>query len=526
MQAAQIHQLETILILLLIFVIGFAILAKRVGIPYPVILVIAGLFISFVPGIPRFSLNPDIVLLAILPPLLFASAFMTSWREFRANLVSIGLLAFGLVAFTVFGVALGAHWFLPGFDWRLGLVLGAVISTTDAIAATAIARRIGLPHRIVDILEGESLINDASGLLALEFTVSLLVTGTHPGASSIGLDLLILVVGGTAIGLLVGKAVHLIEDHVNDAPIEITLSLITPYIAYLTAERFNMSGVFATVACGLYLGRHSARFFSSSARIEANAVWSTLTFVLNGLVFVLIGLQLPFVLSDIRDFSVGQLIVRGALFSAFVILLRLVWTYPGAHLAHHIRVLIQKRPLPLPKSREIFVIGWTGMRGVVALAAAVSLPESIPERNVIIFLTFCVIFVTLVLQGLTLPMVIRRLGIVAPRGQNCEEEEARRIVLQAVTERITELRADQQPDTQEMLDDLARHYRLRLLPDDGEDSEIRHSRNFLILAKQVREVERSTAIRLRDQNRINDGVLRVLQREQDLIDAHFDGPAE
>jgi monovalent cation/hydrogen antiporter len=523
MEAAQIHHLETILILLLVVVIGFAILAKRVGTPYPVVLVIAGLLLSFVPGIPRFSLNPDVVLLAILPPLLFAGAFLTSWREFRANIVSIGFLAFGLVTFTVFGVAWSVHWILPGFDWRLGLVLGAVISTTDAIAATAIARRLGLPNRIVDILEGESMINDASGLLALEFTVALMVTGRHPGFTEIVGQLLYLVIGGIAIGLVLAKVVQWIETRLDDAPIEIAVSLITPYIAYLTAERFGCSGAFATVACGLYFGRQSAKFFSSTARIEARAVWNTLTFILNGIVFVLIGLQLPFVLADIRALSLQQLLVRGALFSALVILLRLMWEFPGAHLAGLIRRTIMKQALPVPSPRELFVIGWTGMRGVVALAAAVSLPEFIPQRNIIIFLTFCVIFVTLVLQGLTLPWVIRQLGIATPAGRNCEEEEARRIVLEAATEKINELRENAEPASRELLDDLARHYERRLTAakdQEGQSSSAR-LRHIGALAKQVLDVERTTAINLRDQNRINDEVLRTLQREQDLLDARF-----
>lgn len=528
MQATDIHHLETILILLMILVIGFAILAKRMNTPYPVILVIAGLLVSFAPGIPRFSLSPDIILLAILPPLLFSSSFTTSWREFCRNIVSIGLLAFGLVAFTVFGVAWSAHWILPGFDWRLGLVLGAVISTTDAVAATAIARRLGLPNRIVDILEGESLINDASGLLALEFTVSLLVTGERPGVAEGAARLLYLVVGGGAIGLIVAKLVHWIENRLEDGPIEIALSLITPYVAYLTAERFGASGVIATVACGLYLGRQSARFFSSSVRMEAHAVWKTLTFVLNGLVFILIGLQLPFVLADIQELSLWQLLVRGAVFSALVILLRLVWTFPGAHFAAFLNRTVRKRPLPAPETRHIFVIGWTGMRGVVALAAAISLPESIPQRNIVIFLTFCVIFATLVLQGLTLPWVIRRLGITAATGPNCEEQEARRIVLEAVREKIVEIRPGESPETQELLDDLARHYNFRFSSAkeaDTRDSE-GESQHFLDLARQVQDVERSTAIRLRDENRINDEVLRTLQREQDLIAARIQLHAE
>src|SRR6195256_3219261 len=237
----SIQDLELVLILLLVFVVGFGSLANRLKTPYPILLVIGGLILSFVPGIPRFDLEPDIIFLGVLPPLLFAAAYNTSWRDFRYNLMSIGFLAFGLVGFTVVGVALISHWILPGFDWRLGLVLGAVVSTTDAIAATSIARRVGLPRRIIDVLEGESLINDASGLLALEFAVALVVTGQTPSlALGVG-RLAYLVIGGVAIGLLLGKIVDWLEHHIDHSPIEITISIVTPYVAYLAAERIHCS---------------------------------------------------------------------------------------------------------------------------------------------------------------------------------------------------------------------------------------------------------------------------------------------
>jgi CPA1 family monovalent cation:H+ antiporter len=300
----------------------------------------------------------------------FEAAFATSWRDFRYNLVSITFLAFGLVGFTVFGVALISQWILPGFDWRLGLVLGAVVSTTDAIAATSIGRRIGLPQRMIDVLEGESLINDASGLLALEFTVALVVTGQTPGVLEGGGRLLFLVVGGVAVGLILGKLVDWVERRIDDAPIEITISLVTPYVAYLGAESIHSSGVLAAVACGLYLGRRSATYFSSTVRIEAWAFWNTLTFVLNGIVFILIGLQLPYILGRIQHLSLGELLLRGALFSAVVILLRMIWMYPGAYFSYLIRRRLLGQPEPTPPARTVFIAGWAGMRGVVALAAA------------------------------------------------------------------------------------------------------------------------------------------------------------
>ena len=237
-----VYSIEHIVLLLMVLVVALAAAAKRLKIPYPIVLVVGGLILSLFPHGPHIELNPELVFLVILPPLLFAAAFVTSWRDFRYNLVSIAMLAFGLVGFTVFVVAVASRWILPGFDWRMGLVLGAVVSTTDAIAATSIAQRLGLPKRITDVIEGESLVNDATGLLALEFTTALLVTGHTPSlAEGVG-RLLYLVFGSIAIGLLVGKVIYLVELKINDASIEITISMIAPYLAYLTARAFTRRG--------------------------------------------------------------------------------------------------------------------------------------------------------------------------------------------------------------------------------------------------------------------------------------------
>ena len=258
MQAAGIHHLELTLLFLVLLVAGLTTLAQRFKIPYPIVLFIGGVVLSLFRHLPQIALNPDVVFLVVLPPLLFIGGFNTSWRDFHKNIVSILMLAFGLVGFTVFGVAVGTAWLIPGFDYRLGAVLGAVVSTTDAIAATAIAKRLGLPRRIVDILEGESLVNDASGLLALQFSVALVVAGRRPGPGLAVLELLWLVAGGVAIGLFAGIVIHKVSLDITDSPVEITLSLATPYMAYLAAEGIHASGVLATVVCGLYLGRKSS----------------------------------------------------------------------------------------------------------------------------------------------------------------------------------------------------------------------------------------------------------------------------
>jgi len=525
---SDIGKIEFIFLLLLLFVIVFGLLARRLGTPYPIVMVIGGLAVGLVPGMPSITLKPDLVFLVVLPPLLYAAAWNTSWRDFRYNLVSIFFLAFGLVGFTVLAVSLLAPAVFVGFDWRLGFVLGAIIAPTDAIAATSIARRVGLPARIVDILEGESLINDATGLLALQFAIALVVHNRAPVLAGASLTFAWLTGGGIALGLLVGWVVDAIERRINDGPIEIALSILVPYAAYLAAEQIHASGVLAVVACGLFLSRRSVTFFSPAVRIQIWSVWESLNYILNGLVFVLIGLQLPAIRNSIQGYSLSALVLDGAVFSVLLILLRLVWTYPGAFLSWIIRTRIGHQSENPPPLRSIFVIGWTGMRGVVALAAALSLPTLLadgtpfPQRNVIVFLTFCVIFVTLVLQGITLPPLVRALGLAGAAGPNCEEREARRIVTEAAVSHLEDARQRDTEPSAAIYDDLVRHYRQRLASlqsrPESRDDAAEHDRQ-LGLSLEAMRVERETVIRLRDEGRINDEVLRRIERELDLSES-------
>lgn len=528
MQAAGISHIEMILLLLLILVAVLALLAKRLRIAYPIVMVIGGLCISFVPRVPHVSLDPNVVFLIILPPLVFSAAFHTSWRDFRANLASILLLAFGLVGFTVFGVAATTRQMLPGFDWRSGLVLGSVIAATDAIAATATARRLGLPRGIVDLLEAESLVNDGSGLVALKFTVTMVVSGVVPSFIGGFGELVYLVVAALIIGLAIGVIVRLVLSRISDAPVEITISIITPYLAYLAAESADCSGVLATLACGLYLGRRSSDFYSLHARIEASGVWRTIDFALNGIVFLMLGLQLPLVLAGIHGVAISTLVLDGALFSGIVILLRMLWVFPGAWLASRIRRTLRQRVQPL-SPKLVFLVGWAGMRGVLALAAAMSLPFTLnngapfPQRNLIIFLSFCAIFATLVIQGLSLPALIRRFGL-SIESTTREEDLARREMIAAALASIERLREESGREQVEMYDQLERYYRRRLsmleraqADDAAATSKIDHD----ALARQLRSVERSIALKLRDEDKIHDEVLRLLEHELDLLDARF-----
>jgi len=535
MLARGIHSVELIVLVLLILVVALAALAKRLKTPYPLVLVIGGLVLSFVRAGPHVELNPQIVFLVILPPLVFSAAASTPWRDFRYNLASIAMLAFGLVGFTVLGVAAASRWILPGFDWRMGLVLGAVVSTTDTIAATSIAHRLGLSQRVTQILEGESLVNDATGLVALEFSLALLVTGHTPTViEGIG-RFLYLVFGSIAIGLVVGKLIHILELKIIDAPIEITIILIAPYFAYLAAEEARASGVMATVACGLYLGHKSSLYLSRSARLSGEAVWETLTFVLNGFVFLLLGFQLPYILLGIQTHRLGGLLLLGALFSGVVILLRLIWVYPGAALSYFVRQRFLHQPEPLPNPKTLFIVGWTGMRGVLALAAAMSLPkelqngEALPERNVMIFLTFCVIFVTLVLQGLTLPPLIRHLGLAGTAGRNREEEEARRAMVEAALAYLEHRREEAESGIVPLYDELIRTHRRRLgmlgSDHEGEEQSDRDDyQRWRELSREVGRIQRATVLLMRNQNKINDEVMRKLERELDLTEARFSSP--
>jgi monovalent cation/hydrogen antiporter len=532
---SSLHAVETVILLLLVLVAGFAAMARRIKVPYPIVLVLAGLIISFLPRMPRVPLDPDVVFVVFLPPLLYASAWAMSWREFRRNAIVIGLLAFGLVGFTVWGVAFFSDHFITALDWKAGFLLGAVVATTDAIAATSIAKSIGLPRRIVDILEGESLLNDATGLLALEIGIGIIQGGHTPTLGGGFLRLLYLVFGGILIGLLIGIVIGWLEKFIDDGPVELVVSLVVPYAAYLAGEHAKASGVLAVVASGIYMSRKSTQFFSPAVRLQVNSAWDALTFMLNGLVFVLIGLQLPYVLAGIHGkFSKGTLIFYGAVFSVVLIVLRIIWVIPVFKIAAYIDRRWMKHKEEELQPREVFVVGWTGMRGVIALAAAISVPEIIGDgrsetRNLIVFLAFCVILVTLVLQGLTLPALIRLLGLAGNAGMDPEEIDARRIVLRAAIHHLEEARKRDKNGDDHLYDDLMHRYRHKLAAvgggEDGDletiDTEsITRSRSILEDALQT---ERRTLISLRDSGRIGDDVLRTMERELDLAETRYQG---
>src|ERR1041385_3544991 len=518
---------------LLVAVAVLALLAKKLPIPYPILLVLGGLSLALVPGLPQVRLEPDLVFVFFLPPLLYPAAIFTSWRDFRATLRPISLLAVGLVLFTTAAVGFLAHHFIPDFPLAAGFVLGAIISPPDAIAATAIAERLSVPRRIVTILEGESLVNDATALVAFRFAVAAVVTGSFSLADAGG-RFLIVAVGGIFIGLVVGFLTAWIQKPIDDPPVEITISLLTPFAAYLPAEQLGVSGVLAVVTTGLYHGWRIPEIMTSRTRLQAGPVWEMIEFLLNGFIFLLIGLQLPEVLRHLAGRSIPQLVWYAAIISLAVIVIRILWVFPATYLPRLLFKSIRQRD-PYPAWQHVTIVAWTGMRGVVSLAAALALPFTIangapfPGRDLILFLTFIVILATLVVQGLSLPAIIRWLGIEDDGAAAKEEREARLKANQAALARIGEI-ARAQARNGEALQRLRVEYedRLRQLqvcePDNGDAPRRLFSSEYEQFSHEALTVERETILQLRNERVINDEVHRRIQRDIDLAEARLRQP--
>ncbi len=383
-------------------------IARRVGFPAPFALVVVGLGVGVLPGVPVIELDPDLVLLLFLPPLLYAAALSTAFADFRQNLRPIALLSVGLVLVTAGVVGVVAHLVVPDLPYAVAFALGAIVAPPDAIAATAVARKMALPRRVLTILEGESLLNDATALVSYRIAVGAALAGGASWGQALG-DFGIAAVGGAAIGFALGAAIAALRRRLDDPLLENALSLLTPFAAYLPAEHVHASGVLAVVVTGLYLGRRSPVLLSSSTRLQGQALWSMITFLLEGLVFALIGLQLPTVVEGLSERPAGEVAGAAIAVTLAVILTRMAWVFPATYLPRLIPAV--RRADPAPPWQGPAVIGWAGMRGVVSLAAAFALPADMPGRPLILFVTFCVILTTLLVQGVTLPWVVRQLGL-------------------------------------------------------------------------------------------------------------------
>jgi CPA1 family monovalent cation:H+ antiporter len=512
---------------------AFLLAAVRTQIPYPILLVAGGTALAFVPGVSDFALEPDIILVAFLPPLLYGAAFFTSLQDLRANYKPIGLLAVGLVVATTASVAVVAH-FVIDLPWAAAFVLGAVVSPTDPVAATEIAVRSHAPRQLVTIVEGESLINDATGLITYKFAVMAVTAGTFSLLGAAGQFILSSVVG-VAIGLAVGWVVAEIRKRLDDAPTETAISLLTPYVAYLPAEAIGVSAVLAAVTTGLYLGWRSPELVTPSTRIQVTGFWELLTFALNAALFVLVGLQLPVIIEGLSGFSTGELLGWAAVVAGTVIATRLAWVFPLNILS---RLLI-RTPLRSSEAEPTsftftLLLGWSGMRGAVSLAVALAVPlttdagEPFPGRDLILFLAYSVILVTVIGQGLTLGRLIDWAGLYDDDQTVFEQEARARIAAsQAAIERLAELeqedwvRADTSERMRRQYEFRIRRFESRL--DEDDDGEIEEgSVAYQRLRRKVLEAERAEIIRARNRGDITDDIMRRLERDIDLEDARLE----
>lgn len=519
------------LIGLLVAVAVLVRVARRLELPPAIPLFLGGLGLSFVPGFQEIELAPELVFVLFLPPLLFYAAFFTSWRDFRRNARPIGLLAIGLVVATTLIVGVVAHLTVPGLPLAAAFVLGAIVSPTDAIAATSITDRIGVPRRIVTVLEGESLVNDASGIVAYRLAVAAAVTGGFSLLNA-GWQFLLSSVGGVAIGLACGWLFILLLERFDDAPVENTITVLTPFICYIAAEQLHVSGVLAVVAAGLYFARRTPRIMSSDTRLQGQPFWQMLDFLFNGTLFLLVGLQLRRIIAGLDEHSLGEALTYALIISLATIAVRFAWVYPATYLPRLLSRALRERD-PSPSWRSVFVVAWTGIRGAISLAAALSLPVvtatggPFPERDLIIFLAFAVILATLVVQGLSLPAIIRRLGLEDDQATAHEEAEVRLEVARAALARIDELARDDGA-APTLIQRLKQEYEQRAAEAEGAlKGGEGGCREYLVSDRQLRgevlAAERAVALALRDEGRAHDEAVRHVVhdldlREQQLID--------
>jgi CPA1 family monovalent cation:H+ antiporter len=489
--------------------------ADLVHLPYPIVLVLGGLVVAAIPGLPSLELEPDAILLVFLPPLLMSAGWYASPRELRAESRALGALALVLVLVTMVAVAVVAHALVDGLPWAAAFVLGAVVAPTDAVAAIATFSRVSVPERVSRLVQGESLINDATGLTAFKVAVTAAVAGTFAPGHAL-LDFVWAAAGGAAVGLVIGRVGVSLLRKLNDVSVVVVITVLVAYSAYIVAERIDASGVLACVACGLYTGWHQAEYFDADTRLTASAFWRILVFALETLLFVLLGVQFDTVVHELEGRSAAELIGAGLAVSAAVIAVRAAFAL-----------------LPLSDEltrRERIVVGWCGMRGAISLGAALGAPLAMPGRPEVIVLTYAVILVTLVGQGLTLPWVIRALKLEAGTEWSLEEAIARLETAQAALDRLDEVEAEGEADP-EQLRRLRELYRRRFQTcmaivggERGRDAldEARERREKLTtLRRDVMDTERSALLRLRDEGRVGQETVRHVERDLDLDEARL-----
>lgn len=517
--------LELVLLLLLSSVaLGWV--ARRFKFPYPIALVAGGALLGLIPNLPQFPFDPQLILIIVLPPILYQAALLTSWNDFKANIRPISLLAIGLVVVTTVAVGAALKLMVPGVPWAAAFVFGAIVSPPDAVAATAILSRLNIPRRMVTILEGESLVNDASGLVLYKFATAAVMTGVFSLVDA-STQFVSVSVGGIAVGMALAFVFIAIHRHLGDPFIEVLTTLTIPYTVYIAAESLHVSGVLAVVTAGLVRGRYSPELVSAEMRIIARSVWNLLVFLLNSLVFMLIGLQMSDVIESLGGhYSALELAGLGLFVSAVAIGVRFIWVYPVAYLPRWLSGNLREQE-PKPRKRELFIISWCGMRGIVSLAAALAIPptlpggEPFPHRDLIIFLTFFVIAATLVGQGLTLTPLIRRLKVGSDWSLHDEQQQVRAAMSSAALAAIDKALAEEEAPV-EWADQLRTEIadRIALAAPDGLELTPRTE-----LVKRLRhaaiQAERQELIRLWRENEIGDEVMHHLEEILDYQEAHL-----
>lgn len=530
---------EIVLTAILLASAAFLIAAYATNLPYPIWLVVGGALIGWIPSVPNATLKPDLVLLLLLPPLLYSAAFFSSVHELRANARPISVLAIGLVLVTALGIAAIGHW-IVGLSWDVAFVLGAVLSPTDPVAATTIGRRVGAPPRVITVVEGEALVNDSTALVAYKFAIAAVASGSF-SLWSAGLEFVWNVAAGVAIGLAVAWLITRVLRRLDDAPTEIIITVLTPFFAYLPAEALGVSAVLAAVAAGLFLGWNAPTLLTPSTRIQAYAFWEVLTFSINAALFMLLGLQLPDVIDGIEGSDFSTLVAYSAAVAGGVIVIRLVFVFAITWLRRTVSPRGRKSD-PLPAGwRALLLVGWEGMRGAVSLAAALAIPLTIeggdpfPQRDLVIFLVYVTILVTLLLQGLSLPWLIRRLGLagLGAEREAMNEAKARLKAVGAALDRLEELREEDAYEAQ-VLDRMRRLYDTRrdhLEAEAGEGGsgdvdqlspQQERGDAYARLRRDLQDAQRECVVELRNDGQINDEIMRRIERDMDLEDVRLE----
>jgi CPA1 family monovalent cation:H+ antiporter len=518
-------EILTAIIVVLIVIAALFEVARRAGIPYPSLFVLGGLALGFVPGLPHISLEPELVLLVFLPPLLFSAAFATPTRDLKVNAAPLARLSIGLVIFTTVAVAAVAQAAIPGLGWAPAFALGAIVAPTDALAATTVFRRLGTPRIVGTLIEGEALLNDATALVAYRAAVAAVVTGSFVLTGAVA-GFAIAAVGGIAIGLVVGRLAGELLRRLDDPPVEVVVSLIIPFAAYLPADQLNLSGVLAAVTAGLVIGGRMGKILTPNSRVLWLSTWKMLGFVLNGFVFVLIGSELPRILRELGGRSALETVAAVAIICVVVVVTRIVWVFLASLIPGSPRRAIAQRDPRLAR-RLTFVVSWAGLRGAVSLAAALALPDTFPQRDMILLVTFAVILVTLVGQGLTLPAILRWASWDGNEPDGDEATVARQAAYQAGLDEIERARPlwDGHAPLFDRLESGLRDRTEHLATEDPDETAERRQERLEHeeIQRGVIAAQRAAVIELRDRREINDETLRTIERELDLEELRMEG---